>query len=101
MLEVILERDSSLVLVMKLIYNLLDANGVIENDVFYFNPNSDDEEMPSFWLKKENWQIAWYRDNPDRGASANIESSPVVALHILDQVMESTEYANLGTDKSM
>ena len=98
MLEHLLERDSSLTLAMKLVYNLLDSDKVVENDVFYFNPWSDDHEMPSFWLKEHNYQISWYSDNPDRGASANINSSPVIALYILNKVMENINVANLGTD---
>lgn len=86
MLEYLLERESSLTLSMKLIYNILDTDEVIDNDVFYFNPNSDDEDMPSFWLKEQDWQIAWYRDNPDRGASSNIDSTSFAALFILNKV---------------
>lgn len=86
MLDYLLERESSLTLAMKLIYNVLDTDVVIDNDVFYFNPNSDDEDMPSFWLKKEDYQIAWYRDNPDRGASSNVESTAGIAIYILEKV---------------
>lgn len=86
MLEYLLDRESSLTLAMKLIYNMLDTDEVIENDVFYFNPNSDDEEMPSFWLKEKNIQVAWYADNPDRGASSNVESTAWLALFILNKV---------------
>lgn len=86
MLEHLLERDSSLTLAMKLLYDILDTGEIIENDVFYFNPWSDDEEMPSFWLKEQNIQVAWYSDNPDRGASANVESTPFIALFILNKV---------------
>lgn len=71
---------------MKLLYHILDTDEVIENDTFYFNPNSDDEEMPSFWLKEQNIQVAWYSDNPDRGASTNVESTPYLALFILNKV---------------
>lgn len=84
---------------MRLLYNLLDTDSVIENDVFYFNPRSDDDSMPSFWLKQDNYQIEWYSDNPDRGASANIISSPAIALYILNKVMESgCDRINLGAD---
>jgi hypothetical protein len=86
LLEHLLERESSLTLAMKLIYNMLDTDEVIENEVFYFNPNSDDEEMPSFWSKKSNLQVAWYSDNPDRGASSNMESSAELAMSILNDV---------------
>lgn len=86
MLDYLLERDSSLTLAMKLLYNLLDTDDTVDNDVFYFNPNSDDESMPSFWLKAQGWEIAWHRDNPDRGASANIESDAESAFYILDKV---------------
>ena len=71
---------------MKLIYNFLDTDEVVENDTFYFNPNSDDEDMPSFWLKTHNYQISWYGDNPDRGASSNEEPSAELAFFILDKV---------------
>jgi hypothetical protein len=72
---------------MLLLYNILDANEVIENEVFLFDPiGNEDEDVPRFWLKEYNYQITWYRDNPERGAFANIESSAQVALFILDEV---------------
>lgn len=100
MLEHLLERDSSLTLAMKLIYNMLDTDEVVENDTFYFNPNSDDEDMPSFWLKSDNIQVAWYSDNPDRGASANVESKASVALYILNKVRYSNDNDSGGEEKA-
>lgn len=81
---------------MKLLYNFLDTDKVIENEHFYFNPNSDDEDMPSFWLKEMNWQVAWYSDNPDRGASSNVESDTYTAFYILDEVRR--HYGNGGSE---
>lgn len=89
MLEYLLDRESSLTLAMKLIYNILDTDEVTENDTFYFNPNSDDEDMPSFWSKKSNLQVAWYSDNPDRGSSSNMESSAELAMATLNEVFSS------------
>lgn len=86
MLEYLLNRGDSVTLVMELIYNLLDTDTVIENDVFYFNPFSDDEDMPSFWLKTHNYQVGWYSDNPTRGASCNFDPDIETALFILDEV---------------
>ena len=99
MLEYLLDRESSLTLAMKLLYNILDTDEVIENDVFYFNPWSNDEEMPSFWLKELNIQVAWYADNPDRGASANCDSTADLALLILKKVAKYHASVT-GTEKT-
>lgn len=87
MLEHLLERGNSVSLAMELIYNLLETDTVIENEIFYFNPFSDDEDMPSFWLKTHNYQVAWYLDNPTRGASCNFDPDVFTALFILDKVV--------------
>lgn len=86
MLDYLLRRGDSVVLVMELLYNILDTDVVVENEVFYFNPFSDDDDMPSFWLKPQNYQIAWYSDNPQRGASCNFDPDTDTALFILDKV---------------
>ncbi|MET0466974.1 MAG: hypothetical protein ABW007_27695 [Chitinophagaceae bacterium] len=100
MLEFPLSRGDSLVYAMHLIYNFLDTDEVIENDVFYFNPNSDDEDMPSFWLKELNIQIAWYRDNPDRGASSNAVSMASTAFFILSKVKGAIDGYDTGRKTS-
>lgn len=87
MLEFPLNRQSSLVLAMELVYNIVDAEEVVENEVFYFSPyEGGEDDLPRFWLKEYNIQITWSRDNPGRGAFANVESSAEVALFILDEV---------------
>lgn len=88
MLEFQLTRESSLTLAMLLLYNLLDTDEIIDNEVFYFNPYSNDEEMPSFWLKEDGIEIAWHSDNPYRGASSNVEPTISMAFYILDKVRE-------------
>jgi hypothetical protein len=85
---------------MRLLYNYLDTDVVIDNDVFYFNPNSDDDDMPSFWLKPQDFQIAWYKDNPDRGASANIDSDADTAFYILDKVRRYGDDSGRESKKS-
>lgn len=96
MLEFPLARESSLTLAMLLLYNLLDTDEVIDNEVFYFNPFSNDEEMPSFWLKELNIEIAWHSDNPYRGASSNVEPTIGTAFFILDKVREWVYAADTG-----
>lgn len=93
MLEYPLARESSLTLAMLLLYNLLDTDEVLDNDVFYFNPFSADEDMPSFWLKEDGIEIAWHSDNPYRGASSNVEPTIHTAFLILDKVREWKYYA--------
>ncbi len=93
-----LHHGDSVVLVMELIYNILDADEVIENDAFYFNPHSDDYAMPSFWLKQNNLQVSWYSDNPNRGASCNFEPDLDTALFNLDTVREHA-YDARGKEK--
>lgn len=91
MLEIPLVRESSLVLMMKLLQNLLDEDGdtVIETDVFYWNTTGTDEEMPNFWLKETNFQMEWYNDDPGRGAFSNYDSDAELAFFISDRVRES------------
>lgn len=99
MLEFLLERQSSLTLAMVLTYNILDTDEVVDTDDFYFNPNSDDEEMPSFWLKNSDIQIAWWRDNPERGASATVQSTWQTAFIIL-QIVTDYAIASRGKKKT-
>lgn len=94
MLEYLLRRGDSVTLAMELVYNILDTDEVIENDIFYFNPMSDDDEMPSFWLKPQNLQVGWYSDNPQRGGSCNFYPDIETALFILDSVRS----VHLGND---
>lgn len=86
MLEYLMKMSDPMYPVVLLVYDLLDTDETMENDVFYFNPFSDDEEMPSLWVKELNIQVAWYSDNPARGASSNVEPNLKNALLVLDAV---------------
>lgn len=86
MQEYLLTKDDSVVYAAELLYNYLDCDFIIENDVFYFSPYSEDESMPSLWIKPDNIQVYWYRDNPARGASCNYPSTAELAFKILDAV---------------
>lgn len=100
MLEYLLDRESSLVLVMKLLQNLMDEDGdeVIETDEFYWNSHGTDEEMPNFWLKENNLQVEWYNDDPARAAFSNYDSNADRALFVLDSVRKS--YATFAGRKT-
>ena len=100
MLEIQLDRESSLVLAMKLLQNHMDTEGeeVIETDIFYWNSHGTDEDMPNFWLKKNNLQIEWYNDDPGRGAFSNYNSDSDVAFFVLDEVR--TSYATFTGRKT-
>ena len=97
MLEFLMNQSQPMYPAILLVYDILDADDVVENDVFYFNPFSNDEEMPSLWLKANNIQVAWYSDNPARGASCNVEPNLENALHVLDTVRS---YADTRTKAS-
>lgn len=86
---------------MQLLYNILDADGVVENDVFLFDPfGAEDEDTPRFWLKEYNYQITWYGDNPTRGAFANTESTAELALFILDEVRRAVYGSDSGREEA-
>lgn len=88
-LEIQLDRESSLVLAMKLLQNHMDTEEVIETDEFYWNSYGTDEDMPNFWLKKNNLQIEWYNDDPGRAAWSNYDSDSDLAFYVLDEVKAS------------
>lgn len=90
MLELMLDRESSLVLAMKLLENHFgDDDEVIETNEFYWNLYGTDEDMPNFWLKKNNLQIEWYNGDPARAAFSNYESDSDLAFFVLDEVRGS------------
>ena len=101
MLDIPLVRESSLVLAMKLLQNLLDEDGdtVLETDVFYWNNVGNDEAMPNFWLKETNFQMEWYNDDPGRGAFSNFDSNAELAFFITDRVRESYAAVTRGKKK--
>ena len=94
-----LKRDDSLVLAVNLLYNFLDTEYVIENDVFYFSPYGEDESMPSLWLKQENIILYWYSDYPERGASSNVPSNAETAFLILDTIRRYYGFEPRGKEK--
>lgn len=71
---------------MKLLQNLFDEEEVIDNEVFYWNSNGTDDELPNFWLKEHSFEMEWYRDDPGRAAFATHDSDPDLAFFILDNV---------------
>ncbi len=92
MLEYFLDKEDPVTLAMKILYHILEPE-VIENEEFFWNPYGDTdastyEEMPNFWWKRHNIQIAWWYDNPARGGSSNVESTGLLAVEILVMVME-------------
>ena len=96
MLEVMLDRESSLTLVMKLLVNLL-PDLPMETETFYWNPRGTDQDMPNFWYKPANIQVEWYRDDPGRAAFCNVESTFDMAYSLLLDVRE--DYDNFINGK--
>lgn len=101
MLDYQLDRESSLTLAMKLLYNLFDSDEVIDNALFYWNGLGTEDDMPNFWLKEHGVEVEWYRDDPGRAASSTHESTAELAFFILDVVRYAHAVESRGeTQKS-
>lgn len=84
MLDFPLKTSDPEVYVAELV-QMIAGEEFFENDEIVWNPDVE-EDLPKLWVKKINWAMEWYRDNPSRGTFCSHESDLDTSLYVLDIV---------------